>query len=73
MSPMCHKSFFLQLMHELHLYTNLRSNAQRIALSPCSQIHSHTFGNYVSLAWNVLGGAASIDPGLVHYFLSVFS
>lgn len=73
MSPKCHKSVSLQLMHELHLYTNLRGNAQRIALSPHRQIHSHTFGNYISLAWNVLGGAASIDPDLVHYFLVCLS
>ncbi len=47
-----------------YIYTpTCEATAQRIALSPCSQIHSHTFGNYVSLAWNVLGGAASIDPG----------
>lgn len=41
MSPKCHKYVSLQLMHELHLYTNLRGNAQRIALTlqPNTQPH----------------------------------
>lgn len=73
MSPKCHKSVSPQLMHELHLYTNLRGNVQRRALSPRSQTHSHTFGNYVSLSWNVLGGAASINPDLVYCFLVCLS